>query len=262
MFIDNEIIRFKNGVNNRPQGDIFNSMKQPDPTMFSQHAFDFLTFNTVVTAQPAQTIEGTLTADVFNGTPAAGSIALFAGTQGIGGRIICTTGASAGDDLFIHTLPPFVSFSPDKRLFFKVIGSLDELTDCTLNIGIYDGSDPEAPVNGVWFSKTGSDAFFDDVFWTQGGNGDQMGLTNQPQLVAGDDFEVSLYWNGANRIWAGINGAALGTADLVGEDFPFVGTAGNLRPFVYLLTDVAATKRVDLDLIYWAQERTQIGLEL
>lgn len=261
-FIDNEVIRFKNGVTNRPQGDLFNSMKQPDPTIFSEAIFDFLTFNTVVPgAQPDQTVEGVWTVGTLFGTASAGSVNYFGGTQGVGGRVICTTGATLNDDIsWSFGGRPF-AFGRNKPAFFKFIGNIENANVPLVNVGVRAGGNNQAPQTGAWWSKPAGVSEFDlniDRF----GTSTALGLTNSPTLVDEDDFEVSFYYDGEQGLWGGINGSALGKFDLTEDNFPYADTSGFMTPFVYIQNGAASAERLDIDLIYWAMERNQIDLEI
>ena len=261
-FLDNEVIRFKNGVTNRPQGDLFNSMKQPDPTIFSEAIFDFLTFNTVVPgAQPDQTIEGVWNVSTLFGTASAGSVNYFGGTQGVGGRVICTTGSTLNDDIsWTFGGRPF-AFGRGKPAFFKFIGNLADADAPLVNIGVRNGGNNQAPQTGVWWSKPAGVAEF-DLNTDRFGTSLALGLTNAPTLEDDDDFQVSFYYDGEDGLWGGINGNALGRLAITEDNFPYMDTSGNLSPFVYIQNGNADAERLDIDLIYWATERNQFGLSL
>jgi hypothetical protein len=261
MFIDNEVIRFKNGVTNRSQGDIFNSMKAPDRTIFSEYYNDFLAFNRVITTEPNGTIEGVWNTGTLFGTANQGSILYFGGTQGVGGRLLCQTGANLNDDLSIaYGGRPF-AFARDRQAFFKAIINLANVNEPLVNIGVRGGGNDQSPQSGAWWGKPSGVAAF-DLNIDQFGTSQALGLTNQPTMVNDDDIELSMYYDGADGLWGGINGNALGKFDLTDQNFPYMDIAGNLIPFIYIQNGNAASERIDLDLIYWATERIQFGISL
>lgn len=261
-FVDNEVVRYKNGVTNRSQSDLFNSMKQPDPTIFSEAVFDFLTFNTVVPgAQPDQTIEGVWNVGTLFGTASAGSVNYFGGTQGVGGRVICQTGATLNDDIsWSFGGRPF-AFARNRQAFFKAIVNLANVDEPLINIGVRNGGNNNAPQTGVWWGKPAGVAAF-DLNTDRFGTSEALGLTNQPTLVNDDDLELSFYYDGTDGLWGGINGSPLGRLEITEDNFPYMDTSGNLIPFIYIQNGNAAAERLDLDLIYWATERIQFGISL
>ncbi len=260
-FLDLEVTRFENGVTNRGDDNIFNALRCADPSVYSQYYNDFLSFNTVVPgAQPDQTVEGVWNVGTLFGTASAGSVNYFGGTQGIGGRIINSTGATLNDDIVWEFGGRPFAFPRGKKCFFKVLANIENVAVPLVNIGVRNAGNAQAPQNAVWFTKPAGVSFF-DLNWDRSGNSASLGLTS-PVLTDEDDFEVSFYYDGESSIFASVNGTVLGRGEITDANFPYSDLVGNLIPFLYIQNGAASAERIDFDLIFWAMERDQIGLEI
>jgi len=247
MFIDNEIVRFRDGITNRPQGDIFNSMRQPDPTRFHQLFEDFDIFNSA--AVMAGSDENWQFLRPNGGTGA------IANVSGNGGRVRLNT--SPDGDIALVKLNNAWSVASQRRVFFKAVINLPDVASPAVSLGLFANTgEPADPEDAIWFTKFDGDTVFDLRQTKDGGEGlplQSMGLENAPSAQDNVDFELAFFYDGISRFWAAYNGAAVGTMVSDGVQFP---DDVVLTPFVYIADPGDTTNYLmDVDFLYLAQER-------
>jgi len=252
MFIDNEIVRFPEGVNNQPEGNIFNAMRQMDPTLYHQAMHDFDLFQT------AGVVAGTDDNWQFL-TTGNGSISKLTGTSfSDGGVLQLNTGAAAGSDVAVNRRQTTFMMVPGRRAFFKakfhipVFGGLNA-EDLVFMIGLAGNrGDEEFPENGVFWSSEGGGREM-DLYWSQGGTFEQeLGLLSTISVPDNEDITVSFYWDGVDRITGNFNDELLRTEVITPLRFPTT----PLFPIVFVGNNGIATFGIfNVDYIYVALER-------
>lgn len=236
MFIDNQITRFQNGVNNLNTGDLFNSLPVPDLSKLHTYFDDF---NFYVNADWT----------TINPGGGAGVAALAANADG--GRITITTGNVADEDTGIYKIGRGFQLKFGKKAFMRAIVQVDDAVQSDIILGLQDptAGDPFDPNDGVWIAKEDNAATW-SLFSEKDGNisqSAQFGTT-----VDDTDTRVGFYWDGISRLWLEVGGAAVGFLD-PGANFP---DDEVLTPIMYVGNGGLAEARVlQVDYFYAAQER-------
>ena len=143
MFIDNQVTRLNNGVNNEDVGSIFNSLRFPSHLGSHLYEEDFYTF---VAGQWTETdVQGANTVAIQNGD---------------GGIITLLLAGADDDEVALQKIAAGISaeswlFDPDKRFFIEILATLSEvlLTEILIGLAITDATLLPAPTDGLYFHK-------------------------------------------------------------------------------------------------------------
>lgn len=229
--IDNRVTRFGNGVTNRPENDIFASLRTMDPTLY--HTF-FEDFDYYVAANWTVTEVG------------VGTRAL---QDADGGRLLVTNAAADDNHNYFNKVGESFLFETGKKLFFRALFQVNDATqsDFIMGLQITDVT-PLDVTDGVFFQKDDGDALLD--FHAEKNN---VAVSAAGIFTVQDatDLEVAFFWDGIDRIWYSINGTVTG----------FI-TPGASLPDDEVLTvsfaiqnGEAVAKSMALDYIFVAKER-------
>jgi len=259
-FNDRELNRFQSGISTRPSTDIFNSLRYPDPTIymtFYEEWFDYDSAGITADTDPNWTgVQGGngSVADV-NGTP-----------QAIGGVVQINSGALGGSGFEILKRNNFFSFELGLKAFIKFRLSLPNLgngIDSEIAVGLgsagFEFGDYE---NGIFWTKFGGSDNFGLGWrnnWAESQPEGQMDLENIPDVTEdGTFFELGIFWDGINSIWAAFDDATLERATVetgVTTDALPIGTP--LAPSMYINNDDNAPfGLVNIDSVFTAVERS------
>lgn len=229
-FIDNEITRFQNGVNNRNVGDIFNSLPTMDPTRL--HAFwddfDFFVSGqwTIVETGP--------------------TLAL---TPGNGGRLFLQNSGVDAESTNVTKTTGGFQFALGRRAYFRTLIQVNDTNLSSFVIGLQiPDSSPLDVTDGVFFISNSGASTIDFV-----AEKDDTPVTAAAVATLTDDTdtELAFYWDGISRIWYSVNGTTAGFID-PGTSLP----DDEILTVQFGITNgEAVSKTMQIDYIYAAMER-------
>jgi hypothetical protein len=229
--IDNLVTRYENGVTNRGVGEIFNQLPMPDPTLL--HVF-FDDFNNFIAAGKW----------VLTETGAAGATA---GADGDNGIVVLTTDVLDNDNQFVQSVLENFLFATGKRAWFRARFQVSEATQSDFVIGLQvRDTSPLAVTDGVFFRCDDGDVLLDFTSFNTT-NVTEAGVASMADAT---DIDVAFYWDGIDRIWAGINGNPVAVI-----------TPGASLPNTELTVSfgyqngVAGAETMTVDYVYAAMER-------
>jgi hypothetical protein len=143
MFIDNQVTRLNNGINNEDVGSIFNSLRFPSHLGSHYYEEDFYTF----------------TAGEWTETDVQG-VNTIAPVDGDGGIIVATLAGADDDEVQLQKIAAGVSvenflFDPDKRFFVEILATLSEviLSEILIGLAITDTTLLAGHSDGISFRK-------------------------------------------------------------------------------------------------------------
>lgn len=239
MFLDTEVVRYKDGVTNRPQGDIFNSLRQPDPTIYHQYYNDFDRF---VVAEWL----------VVNPNGGAGTGVLNPNLDG--GSVQLNSDAGGGNDAGIYKLGRGFLMEVGKRAFFRCRCRVDEATLSRVIVGIQNptAQEPETPVDGIYFRKEPGDTSFSLVVDKDGTEATPPGGEENLAIADNTFFEWAFFYDGVSRVYSGFDGVAVGFNE-PGTSFP---DDEVLTPMAFISNGITAQNMLlDVDYLFMAKER-------
>ncbi len=239
MFIDNQITRFQNGINNAPRwtNDIFNSLPTVDDTRMQQFFDDFMDF--VPTAWTVTETQAGATQ-----APAAGA----------GGLLLLTNSAANNDVNQIQTNAG--SFLPvaGKKTFMKCRFQLSDVLLSAFAIGIQtvsaDGTVLANALDGIFFLKASAAATI-DIYVRQANAGANSVNATVATLVNATDVELGAFYDGVDRVYYSVNGAVLGYVTVSSAILP----NAVMAPIISLKNGEAVAKTATVDYLFVAQER-------
>jgi len=249
MFIDRSVARFPGGILTRPEGDIFNALRQPDPTRFHQQMWDFDDIQ-VVEIQAGTDDNWQLQSTGASTITKSGG---FLG--GDGGVVGLSTGVVGGNDAQLLRQDNSFTLIPGRRGFFKCrfvfpgFGSVGAV-DSEVHIGMVDqgGSFPD---DGIFWYGAGGDNFL-DVIISSGGNLQDIQLFVGEPLVDNVFYTASFFYDGVGNLTFGFDGLALRTIVIDPATFPSI----PLTPSFFIGNDgIAGFSRMEVDYFYIAVER-------
>lgn len=230
-YIDNEVTRFENGVNNRNTGDIFNSLATMDPTRFHTYFDDFDYYNAAdwVVTEVGIAVQGL---NNFNG-----------------GRLLIVNAAADANSSFQQKVGESFLFELGKKAFFRaIVNPLDaNLSSFVMGLQILDTT-PLSVTDGVYFVKNTGATSIDFVCVK---DSVPVTVTAIADAVSGADLQLGYYWDGISRIWFSVNGATLGFID-PGVSLPDDQT---LTISFGIQNGEAAIKSLGIDYVFAAMER-------
>lgn len=230
-FIDNLVTRFENGLTNRGVGDIFNSLKLPDPTRLHTFFDDFDTF-----------LAGDWT---ITEVGAGGTVAL---TDADGGRLLITTDVLDDDSEFLNKVGEGFVFATGTPAFFRALVQVSEAIQSDFIVGLQiTDTTPLAASDGVFFRKDDGAATIDFIAEAASVEVASAAIAT---VVDATDIELAFYWDGIDRIWFAVNGVALGFIT-PGASLP----ATELTISFGYQNGQAGAETMQVDYIYAAMER-------
>ena len=234
MFIDNEITRTPNGLTNRPVGDIFNSLRMPDPTRYHAYYEDFDRY----------------AAGEWNITEAGVATQVLDNENG--GRLLVTNAAADNDRSVQFKDGESFLFETGAPCFYRTLVqvNLHTQSDSFFGLVIETATDPvgTAPTDGVFFRIDDGDALIDFVATKNSTAVSSLAIATAVDAV---DLELAFFWDGIDRIWAAVNGAAVASIT-PGVSLP---DDEELAPMFTIQNGEAVAKTLSVDYIFAAMER-------
>lgn len=234
MFLDNQVTRFPNGVNNCSVAEMFNSMKQEDQTKYHSYFEDFDYFNAA---------NWTVTE-----TQAAATQAL---ANGDGGILALVNSAANADVNQVQKVGESYQLVAGKKLFMRCRVQVDDATNAALAVGIQvtntDGTG--AVTDGVYFIKAAATTSVSVNFrknTTTGANTAVVGTMANATYTTLDCF-----YDGVDRLYYGKDGVVIGYIDASSTYLPDT----TLAPVAVVKNGTAAARTMNVDYIFVAQER-------
>lgn len=234
-----QVTRFPNGVNNRPENDIWGgSMPIPDPTPF--HIFD-------------EDFDYFLAADwTITETQAGATQALTAGNNGL----MLLTNTAADDDINqIQKVPAAFLPTVGKKFFMKCIFQLSDVVQSDFAIGIQlanaDGTTLATATDGIFFLKVDGAATI--ALFVRQADVAANSVTSGAiaTLVNATNVELACFYDGVDRVYYAVNGSVTGFVTVSSAILPNVVCA----PIASLKNGEAVAKTATIDKLFVALER-------
>lgn len=231
----NLITRFPNGFTNVPVGNVFNDLKQEDPTLYHQYFEDFDYF-------PAA--NWTVTETQAGATQAL--------ADGDGGLLLLTNSAANADVNQVQKIG--ASFLPiaGKKFFMRIRAKVDDATLAVFYAGLQianvDGS-LGTVTDGIYFIKA---AAATSMSFNVRKNTTTGATTAVVGAIANDTFfVVDCFFDGIDRVYFGLNGTVIGSVDGSAAFLPDAAIA----PIIGVKNGSAVARICTADYIFVAQER-------
>lgn len=229
--IDNTVTRFERGVNNVAVGDIFNSLREPDPAAYIRAFDDFITF----------TAADYSTGGV--GTPTR------AAQAGRGGLIRLGNSAADNDNSWLQSANPNFQIVSGKKAFFSAIVTPSDATQSDFVAGLQIAVATNnflTPVNGIFFIKDDDAATIEFVSRAASVETTSGAIAT---LVDATSYRLQFFYDGGADLWAAINGSVL--ARITPAALPSV----LMGPTFGVQNGAAVAKTLDVDQYLVLQER-------
>lgn len=236
--INNLVTRLPGGITNVAVDSIFNSLKCPDPSLYTRFLEDFLEY--VPTAW-------TVTETQAGATQATAAFS--------GGALLLTN--TAADDDINQVQKAAGSFLPvvGKKFFMKARFQISDATQSDFAIGIQlvnaDGTTLATATDGIFFLK--ADGAATVTLYVRKDNA--AGSANSgaiATLVAATNVELSCFYDGIDRLYYAVDGVIGGYIDSVTATFlPDVSCA----PIISLKNGEAVAKTATVDYLFVMQEK-------
>lgn len=227
-----EVTRYPRGVTNVGEGDIFNSLKMPDPTLFHTYFNDFDHF---VAA------DWTVTETQVGATQAL--------TDGDGGLLLLTNTAADNDLNSIQKVGESFRFESGKKLFFKARVRVSNATQTDLVIGlVITDTTPLDVTDGVFFYKADDAATIALI-----AEKDNVQVSSGAIATLADATLVDLafFYDGGDRIYYAVAGSVLGYIS-PSTSFP---NDEDLTITLTLQNGSAVAHTLAIDYVFAAKER-------
>lgn len=229
------VTRLEGGITNVNVDNIFNSLRQPDPTQYHQYFEDFDYYNA-----------GNWT---VSETQAGATQAL---TDGNGGLILLTNSAANNDVNQIQKVGESFLLTPGKMAFGKFRLKVDDATLAAFAVGLQvantDGTG--AVTDGIYFLKAAAAT----TIAVRVRKNTSTGATaaNLTVAAADDTFvELAFFYDGVDRLYYGANGSVLGYLDASSAYLPDT----ELSPVITLKNGSGVARSLTADYFFIAQER-------
>lgn len=225
---------YPDGVTNAALNSPFTDMIMEDPTKAFTYFNDFFTY---VAADWVVTLVGT------------GTQALAAGA---GGQLLLTNTAGIADSIAMQKTPAAFAFSGTKKAWFSTKFQMSDAvqSDFLMGVAIVDTTPADA-TDGIYFQKVDGSAAINVVTRKNATTGSNT-KTAIATMVAATDTILSWYYDGAGRLFYGVNGALVGSMDASSAYLP---DATNLTVTMYSANGEAVAKTMTVDYIFAAFER-------
>lgn len=225
---------FPDGVTNAPLNSPFTDMIMDDPTKLYTYFNDFFAYTA---ADWVVTLVGT------------GTQALAAGA---GGQLLLTNTAAAPDTIVLQKTPAMLSIPPTKRAWFACKFQTSDATQSIIQMGlVIVDSTPLDATDGIYFQKEDNVATVDFYVRKNATTGSNK-KSSIATLANATDVILSFYYDGAGRVFYGVNGVLVGSADASSSFLP---DATNLTISMFIQNGEAVAKTMTVDYIYAAIER-------
>lgn len=235
MFTDNQVTRFPNGINNVSVADMFNSMKQEDPTKYHSYLEDFDYFNSA---------NWTVTETQAGATQAL--------ANGDGGILALVNSAANNDVNQVQKVGESYQLSAGKKFFMRCRVSVDDATNAALAIGLQvtntDGT-LGTVTDGVYFIKPAASTSVSINFRKNAAAGANTAVVGT--MANATYTTLDCFYDGIDRIWYGKDGVVIGYMDASATYLPDT----TLAPVAVVKNGTAAARTMNVDYIYVAQER-------
>lgn len=226
---------FPDGVTNAQLNSAFTDMMMPDPTLLHTYWNDF----DVYTAGDWVVTE----------TDAAATEALTAGN---GGLLLITNTAADNDLVLLQKTPAAFAFTANKRAWFSARFQVSDATESDVQFGIVIvDTTPLDATDGIYFQKDDGAATV-DLYVRKNATTGSNKKSAVATLVAATNITLQWYYDGAGRLFYGVNGALVGSMDASSTYLP---DATNLTVSMALQNGEAVAKTMTVDYVFAAFER-------
>jgi hypothetical protein len=229
--IDNTVTRFPNGFTNVGVGDIFASLREPDPSLFIRLSEDFHTF----------TSGDWSTGGV--GTPTR------AAQAGRGGLIRLGNSAADNDNSWLQTANPTFQIVAGKKLFFSARVTPSDATQSDFVAGLQIAVATNnflTPVNGIFFIKDDDAATIEFVSRAASAETTSGAIKT---LVDATQYHLEFFYDGGADLWASIDGTVLSRITPAALPSVLMGATFGCQ------NGAAVAKTLDIDQVVVLQER-------
>jgi len=240
-FRDNSVTRFLGGQTNVSPNDIFNSLREEDPSIYIRLQEEFTAF----------TAADWSTGGV--GTPTRAAQAGFGGLIRLGGS------AASGDNSWLQTLNPNYQVQAPttiRKMFFSTIVTPDDATNIAFVAGFQipvAANNFLTPVNGIYFRKSAAAATLELVSRAASVE-TTSGAIPGVVLANATAVKLQIFYDGITDIWGAVNGAVV--ARITPAALPTV----LMAPTLGEQNGTAVTRTLDVDNIFAFQERVSTPL--
>lgn len=229
--IDNRVTRMNGGITNVLENDIFNSLREPDPTIYNRLFEDFHIYTAAQWSVGGQ------------GTPARAQQA------GLGGLLRLTTTAVSGDNSWLQTINPTFQIVAGKKLFVRARLAPDSAANATSSFGLQPavaGNNFLTPINGIYFRKAAGASTWE--FLNRATNVE----TSTGAIATGADgvqINLGFFYDGASDLWASVNNAVVARITPAALPSVLMGITFGTQ------AGTAQARNMDIDQFFVAQER-------
>jgi len=238
-FRDNSVTRFLGGQCNVSPNDIFNSLREEDPSIYIRLQEEFTAF----------TAADWSTGGV--GTPTR------AAQAGLGGLIRLSGSAASGDNSWIQTLNPNYQVTAPttiRKIFFAATVTPDDATLDVFAAGLQiavAANNFLTPVNGIFWRKAAGAATLELV-----SRAASVETTSGPVFTVANatPYKLQIFFDGVDTIWGAVNGSVL--TKITPAALPTV----LLGPTIGSQNGSAVARTLDVDNIIALQERSAAPL--
>lgn len=229
--IDNSVTRFQGGLTNVDVGSIFNSLRQPDPTLYNFLLDDFAVFTA------AQWSTGGV------GTPTR------AAQAGLGGLVRLGNSAADNDNSWMQTANPTFQITAGKKLFFSARVTPSDATQSDFVAGLQiavASNNFLTPVNGIFFVKDDDAATIEFVSRAASVETTSGAIATAVDATA---LYLQFFYDGQSDLWAAVNGTVLTRITPAALPSVLIGATFGVQ------NGAAVAKTLDIDQVFVAQER-------
>lgn len=227
---------FPNGVTNASNDSANGTMMFPDPTLFHTFFDDFDGFTAAVNEW------------VVTETQAGATQALTAGNGGL----LLLTNSAADDDLVSLQRVGAFAFTANKKAWFACKFSCSDVTQSDLQVGIVIvDTTPFDATDGIYFQKDDGAATV-DVYVRKDATTGSNKVSAITTLVNDTQVILQWYYDGAGRLFYGLNGSVIGSMDASSTYLP---DATNLTVSMSIRNGEAVAKTMTIDYVFAAMER-------
>lgn len=223
---------FPDGVTNANVERLNGQMVFPDPTLFHTYFNDF---DTYVAGDWVVTETG-------DGTQAL--------TAGNGGLLLLTSSALDNDGMVLQKTPAAFAMSANKKCWFGARLAMQKATESDLQVGlvIVDTSPLDA-TDGIYFEKLDGTSTVSVVCRKNATTGSRSAAAGV--LAAATQTELQWYYDGAGKLYYGMNGNVAGVMDVA----DYLPDATNLTVSMAFFNGEAGAATLTVDYVFAAMER-------
>lgn len=238
MFINNNVTRFNNGINNLDVGSIFNSLLMPDPSKYHTYLEDFDTYTAA---------DWTVTETQAGATQAL--------ANGDGGLILLTNTAADNDINQIQKVGQSFTFTAGKPFFFRSILQVNDATQSDVVVGLQvanvDASDLTTVTDGMFFYKADGATSWSVYLRKNTTTGATTAVVTGAVMADATNITLEAFYDGVDRLYYGYNGNVVGYLDASSTYLPDT----SLAPVIEIKNGEAVAKTLTADLFFAAKQR-------